>query len=181
MLNRAIFFVHPQYCPPFSVRAEVVPSTSLMRDKITSATRRCNLRSYWKVRLSYYWVARGILTWSAQVVDLGELSLFWVIGNRSFVLWHVLMGLEGGLECGVPNTLLGWMSGALGNQSFIRALRSSFGRRRGWVFGVFNVVVIVDWYIHEVAAVKSERCSLFQFCEDSSTWFQDPCLLSQMK
>ena len=36
-------------------------------------------------------------------------------------------------------------------------------------FEAFGVVVVVDWYIHEVAAVKSERCSLFQFCEDSST------------
>ena len=33
-------------------------------------------------------------------------------------------------------------------------------------FGALNVVVVVDWYIHEVAAVESERCSLFPFCED---------------
>ena len=33
-------------------------------------------------------------------------------------------------------------------------------------FGAFDVVVVVDWYIHEVAAVESERCSLFWFCED---------------
>ncbi len=83
--------------------------------------------------LRYYWVARGILTWSAQVIDLGWLSLFQVTGNRSSVLGHVLMGLEGGLECSVLNTLLGWMSGALGSWSFIRVLRSSFGRKRGWV------------------------------------------------
>jgi hypothetical protein len=36
-----------------------------------------------------------------------------------------------------------------------------------WVsFGAFDVVIVVGWYIHEVAAVKSERCSLFWFCED---------------
>jgi hypothetical protein len=33
-------------------------------------------------------------------------------------------------------------------------------------FGAFVVVVVVGWYIHEVAAVKSERCTLFWFCED---------------
>jgi hypothetical protein len=33
-------------------------------------------------------------------------------------------------------------------------------------FGAFDVVVVIDWYIHEVAAVKAERCSLFWFCED---------------
>ena len=34
-------------------------------------------------------------------------------------------------------------------------------------FGAFDVVIGVGWYIHEVAAVKSERCSLFRFCEDT--------------
>ena len=33
-------------------------------------------------------------------------------------------------------------------------------------FGAFDIVIVVDWYNHEVAAVKSERCSLFWFCED---------------
>ncbi len=33
-------------------------------------------------------------------------------------------------------------------------------------FGAFNVVVVVDWYIHEVTVVKLERCALFWFCED---------------
>jgi hypothetical protein len=33
-------------------------------------------------------------------------------------------------------------------------------------FGAFDVVVVVDWYIHEVAAVESEGCALFGFCED---------------
>ena len=28
-------------------------------------------------------------------------------------------------------------------------------------FGAFIVVIVIDWYIHEVAAVKAERCSLF--------------------
>jgi hypothetical protein len=30
----------------------------------------------------------------------------------------------------------------------------------------FNAVVVVDWYIHGVAAVKAERSSLFWFSED---------------
>ena len=34
-------------------------------------------------------------------------------------------------------------------------------------FGAFDVAVVVDWYIHEVTAVESERCALFWFCEDS--------------
>ena len=33
-------------------------------------------------------------------------------------------------------------------------------------FGAFDVVVVVDWYIHEVTAVESEGCALFGFCED---------------
>ena len=33
-------------------------------------------------------------------------------------------------------------------------------------FGALDVVVVIDWYIHEVAVVKKERCSLFWFCED---------------
>ncbi len=48
-------------------------------------------------------MARGILTRSAQVIDLGWLSLFQVIGSRSSDLGHVLMGLEGRLECSVLN------------------------------------------------------------------------------
>ncbi len=55
--------------------------------------------------LRYYQVARGILTWLAQVIDLGWLSLFQVIGSRSSDLGHVLMGLEGGLECSILNTV----------------------------------------------------------------------------
>jgi hypothetical protein len=30
----------------------------------------------------------------------------------------------------------------------------------------FNVVVVVDWDIHENAAVKAEKASLFRFGED---------------
>jgi hypothetical protein len=33
-------------------------------------------------------------------------------------------------------------------------------------FGTFDVVVVVDWDIHEVAAVKAEGSTLFWFCED---------------
>jgi hypothetical protein len=33
-------------------------------------------------------------------------------------------------------------------------------------FGAFDIVVVIDWYINEVAVVKVERCSLFWFCED---------------
>jgi hypothetical protein len=34
-------------------------------------------------------------------------------------------------------------------------------------FGAFEViVVVVDWYIHEVTTVELERCALFWFCED---------------
>ncbi len=33
-------------------------------------------------------------------------------------------------------------------------------------FGTFDVVIVIDWYIHEVAAVEAERCPLFWFCED---------------
>jgi hypothetical protein len=40
------------------------------------------------------------------VIDLGWLSLFLVIGNRSSVLGYILMGLEGGLECAVLNNLV---------------------------------------------------------------------------
>ena len=40
------------------------------------------------------------------------------------------------------------------------------GRGEG-EFGAFDVVVVVDWYIHEVTVVESERCALFWFCEDT--------------
>ncbi len=33
-------------------------------------------------------------------------------------------------------------------------------------FGKFDVVVVVDWDIHEVAAVQAEGSALFWFCED---------------
>ncbi len=33
-------------------------------------------------------------------------------------------------------------------------------------FGTFDVIVVVDWNIHEVAAVEVEGSSLFWFCED---------------
>jgi hypothetical protein len=33
-------------------------------------------------------------------------------------------------------------------------------------FGTFDVIVVVDWDIHEVAAVKVEGSTLFWFCED---------------
>jgi hypothetical protein len=33
-------------------------------------------------------------------------------------------------------------------------------------FGTFDDVVVVDWNIHEVAAVKAEGSALFWFCED---------------
>ncbi len=33
-------------------------------------------------------------------------------------------------------------------------------------FGTFDVVVVVDWDIHEVAAVEAEGSALFWFCED---------------
>ena len=35
-------------------------------------------------------------------------------------------------------------------------------------FGAFNAVIVMDWYIHEVAVVELERCALFRFCEDIS-------------
>jgi hypothetical protein len=35
-------------------------------------------------------------------------------------------------------------------------------------FGTFNVFFIVDWDIHEVAAVEAEGSALFWFCEDIS-------------
>jgi hypothetical protein len=31
---------------------------------------------------------------------------------------------------------------------------------------VFDVVIIVDWDVHEIAAVEAERASLFRFGED---------------
>ena len=31
---------------------------------------------------------------------------------------------------------------------------------------MFEVAVIVNWYINKVAAVKAERDALFWFCED---------------
>jgi hypothetical protein len=34
-------------------------------------------------------------------------------------------------------------------------------------FGMFNVILVVDWNIHEVAAVKAEGSTLFRFCEDT--------------
>jgi len=37
------------------------------------------------------------------MIDLGWLSLFLVIGNRSSILGYVLLGLEEGLECAVLN------------------------------------------------------------------------------
>ncbi len=33
-------------------------------------------------------------------------------------------------------------------------------------FGTFDVVLVVDWDIHEVAAVEAEGFALFWFCED---------------
>ncbi len=33
-------------------------------------------------------------------------------------------------------------------------------------FGTFNVDIVVDWDIHEVAAAKAEGSALFWFCED---------------
>ncbi len=33
-------------------------------------------------------------------------------------------------------------------------------------FGTFNVIIVVDWDIHEVVAVKAEGSTLFWFCED---------------
>ena len=33
-------------------------------------------------------------------------------------------------------------------------------------FGTFNVIVVVDWDIHEVAAIETEGSALFWFCED---------------
>ena len=33
-------------------------------------------------------------------------------------------------------------------------------------FGAFDIIVVVVWYIHEVAAVESERCFLFRICVD---------------
>jgi len=30
----------------------------------------------------------------------------------------------------------------------------------------FGVVIVVDWYIHEVGTVEAERGALFWFCED---------------
>ncbi len=149
------------------------------------------------MRLSCYWVARGILTWSAQVVDLRPISLFWaignrrlslfqVIGNRSFVLWHVLMGLEGGLECEVPSTLLGWMSGALGSRSFVHALRSSFGKDEFWSICCRCCSWLVySWggcsqvgKVHLVLVLRGHRPTLFLF---GSTWFWYRCLLSYHK
>jgi hypothetical protein len=33
-------------------------------------------------------------------------------------------------------------------------------------FGTFDVVIVVDWDIHEVATVEAEGSALFWFCED---------------
>jgi hypothetical protein len=33
-------------------------------------------------------------------------------------------------------------------------------------FGTFDVIIVVDWNIHEVAIVKVEGSALFWFCED---------------
>ena len=33
-------------------------------------------------------------------------------------------------------------------------------------FGTFDLILVVDWYIHEVPAVESERCFLFWVCDD---------------
>ncbi len=65
-------------------------------------------------------MARGILTWSSQVIDLGWLSLFQVIGSRSSVLGHVLTGLEGGLVCSVLNSILHyhWDNGRFADNAF---------------------------------------------------------------
>ena len=41
-----------------------------------------------------------------------------------------------------------------------------FWKKKGVSVSTFNFVVIVYWYIHEVAAVKAERTALFWFCED---------------
>ena len=30
---------------------------------------------------------------------------------------------------------------------------------------LFDFVVVVDWYIHEVAAIKAKRAALFWLCE----------------
>ena len=43
---------------------------------------------------------------------------------------------------------------------------NEWGLGRLVIHGAFDVIVVVDWYIHEVTAVKSEGCALFGFCED---------------
>jgi hypothetical protein len=82
----------------------------LVQIKIMSAIKCFNRRSKLKservdgstVPQSYYWVAMGILVWSAQVRDLLGKSSLWVTGKGCVPGTGVV-----GLGLSVPNTLLG--------------------------------------------------------------------------
>ena len=61
------------------------------------------------------------------------------------------------------------MVGVVCSLSFIRlgfGAERFFLEKKGVSVSTFDVVAVVDWYIHEVATVETERAALFWFCED---------------